>query len=351
MNTDYFNWRGDPILADLGHIPLPFPLYLYGLILGVILFFGISYYLSAEEEVKGRKKRKTDKEKKELSGLQLTGLFVGCMIFGQLVFMVLPSPVIEQIGPILLRWYGLLFASAFLVGYLLMRKVFEQSGKPVILVESLLTYILIATVLGARLGHVIFYELDYYLANPGQILAVWRGGLASHGAAIAIILGIWMFVRNHKGITFYWLTDRIALTALIGAGFIRIGNFFNSEIYGIPTEVPWAVIFARIDMLPRHPTMLYEALLCFMLFAVLWSIYKSYNYRPPEGLLTGVFFIILFIGRFLLEYTKVEQADFATDWFIGMGQLLSIPFIIFGIWLLKTHVKWNGNSEESPKTG
>lgn len=344
MNTDFFYWRGDPILTDLGHIPLPFPLYLYGLILGVILFFGITYYLSSEEESKGRKKRKPEKENKELSGLQLTGLFLGCIILGQLIFMVLPSPLLEQMGPIVLRWYGILFASAFLVGYMLMRQVFQHSGKPMILVESLLTYILIATVVGARLGHVIFYDIEYYLMNPGQILAVWRGGLASHGAAIAILIAIWMFVRKHKRITYLWLADRIALTAIIGGGFIRIGNFFNSEIYGIPTEVPWAIIFARIDMLPRHPSMLYEALLAFMLFGILWSIYKSYNYRPPEGLLFSVFLIILFIGRFLIEYTKVEQADFATEWFIGMGQLLSIPFVIFGIWLLKTQVKWNNDN-------
>ncbi|MEX0778412.1 MAG: prolipoprotein diacylglyceryl transferase [Balneolales bacterium] len=340
MNTDYFYWKGDPVIAEIGPIPLPFPVYLYGLILGVILFFGLTYYLGAEEETKSRKKRKPEQKKKELSGLQLLGLFAGSMVLGQLIFLLFPSPTLEQIGPILLRWYGLLFASAFLVGYLLMRKVFQQSGKPVILVESLLTYMLIATVVGARLGHVIFYDLDYYLMNPEQILAVWRGGLASHGAAIAILIGIMLFVRNHKGITFFWLTDRVALTAMIGAGFIRIGNFFNSEIVGVPTDVSWAVIFAQIDMTPRHPAMLYEAILCFMLFGILWRIYKSYNHHPPEGLLTGIFFIILFTGRFLLEFTKAQQADFAANWIIDMGQLLSIPFVILGFWLLITQVKW-----------
>ncbi|MEX2641681.1 MAG: prolipoprotein diacylglyceryl transferase [Balneolales bacterium] len=338
MNSEFFYWRGDPVLADLGHIPLPFPLFIYGLIVGVILFFGISYYLSEEEEKKGRKKRKKEKEKKELSGWQLFGLFAGSMIVGQLIFLVLPSPVIERIGPITLRWYGILFACAFLTGYLLMQRIFHHAGKPQMLVESLLTYILIATIVGARLGHVIFYDLSYYLANPGQILAVWQGGLASHGGAIAILIALWLFVRNHREVNFYWLADRLALVAIPGGAFIRLGNFFNSEIYGIPTEVPWAVIFARIDMIPRHPTMLYESLLCIGVFIILWSIYKSYNYRPPEGLLTAVFMIVLFTGRFLLEYTKVEQADFAADWLVGMGQLLSIPFIIFGIWLLKTRV-------------
>lgn len=345
MNTDYFYWRGDPALVDLGQIPLPFPLYVYGLLLGIILFFGITYYLSAEEETKGRKKVRQEKGNKELSGLLIAGLFAGSIIAGQLVFLILPSPVFEQIGPVVLRWYGVLFAMAFLVGYLLMRVVFRQSGKPVILVESLLTYVLIATIIGARLGHVLFYDIEYYLMNPGQILAVWRGGLASHGAAAGILIALWMFMKNHKGISFYWLADRVAMTAIIGASFVRLGNFFNSEIYGIPTEVPWAVIFARIDILPRHPSMLYEAVLCVLLFIVLWRIYKSYNHQPPEGLLFGVFLIILFTGRFLIEYTKVEQADFAADWFIGMGQLLSIPFIIFGIWLLKTQVRWGKKGE------
>ncbi|MEX2632970.1 MAG: prolipoprotein diacylglyceryl transferase [Balneolales bacterium] len=339
MNSDYFFWQGDPILVDFGAIPLPFPLNLFGLILGVIAFFGLSYYLSAQEETKSKKKRQAANETSELSGWQLTGLFVGCMVIAQLVFLVFPSPVISQIGPIVLRWYGILFASAFLLAYFLARLVFRQSGKPVIMVESLLTYMLVATIVGARLGHVIFYDIEYYAMNPDQILAVWRGGLASHGAAIAILIGIWLFVKKHHGITFLWLTDRAALTAILGGAFVRIGNFFNSEIYGIPTEVPWAVIFAQIDMQPRHPSMLYEALLCVFVFVVLWKVYKSYQHQPPEGFLTGIFFIILFMGRFLIEYTKVEQAEFATDWFIGMGQLLSIPFVIVGIWLL-TRVDW-----------
>ena len=141
--------------------------------------------------------------------------------------------------------------------------------------------------------------------------------------------------------SFLWLADRVVVVVAIAGAFIRTGNFMNSEIVGQPTEVPWAVIFSRIDMLPRHPTQLYEALLCVLVFGILWKVYHSYRKSPPEGSLFALFLTTLFTGRFLLEFTKMEQAAFAADWVFNMGQWLSIPLIAIGIWLMIKKVEWS----------
>lgn len=248
--------------------------------------------------------------------------------------------VITSIGPLDLRWYGLLFAAAFLVGYIIERWLFLNAGRKEQEVESLLTYVLIGTIVGARLGHVIFYDpWFYFVERPDQILAVWNGGLASHGGAIGILIAMYLYTKIREDMSFYWLADRVVIPVALAGAFIRTGNFFNSEIYGKVTDVPWAVIFAKIDMLPRHPTMLYEATLSLLVFGLLLAIYKAYNNRPPEGILFGTFLLTLFSGRFLLEYTKVPQADFAASWVFNMGQWLSLPLIIWGIWLLWKHYK------------
>lgn len=245
------------------------------------------------------------------------------------------NPILLELGPLTLRWYGLLFASGFLAGYFITRKLFIQAGKSTELVDSLLTYMLVATIVGARMGHVIFYDLGYYMENPVEILYVWRGGLASHGAVIAILLGLWLYVRRYSETTFFWLTDRLTISVALGGAFIRVGNFFNSEILGTPTDVAWAVVFTAVDDVPRHPAMLYEATLYFLLVGIIWLLYRYYNRQPPEGVLTGWFMIIMFTGRIFLEFTKVRQADFSEAWLLDMGQLLSIPLVLFGIWLLK----------------
>jgi phosphatidylglycerol---prolipoprotein diacylglyceryl transferase len=352
MNSNYFYWEGRPVIFDLGEIALPFPVSVYGLILALILFFVLPGYLfkdgskSKDDSSSNRRKRRRSrteaagKEDIVMSGWQAAGLLTGSVIAGQIVFLIFPSPVIEQIGPVMLRWYGVLFASAFLAGYFIGRKLFRDAGKDVVLADKLLMYIVIATIIGARLGHVIFYDFDYYIRNLHEVLYIWQGGLASHGATVGIMVALWLFIRKHQGITFFWLTDRLTIPVILGGAFIRLGNFFNSEIYGLPTELPWAIIFARVDMLPRHPTMLYEALICLVILAILILLYTYYKKHPPEGLLTGVFMIILFTSRFFVEYTKVEQAPFSEAWLFGMGQLLSIPFILFGIWILVKKVRW-----------
>lgn len=222
-----------------------------------------------------------------------------------------------------------------------------DSGRKVEEMESILTWILVGTVIGARLGHVIFYDPSYYLRNLDQVLAVWNGGLASHGAAVGIIIAMYYLAKKHTGMTFWWLADRVVIPVAVGGAFIRVGNFFNSEIVGKESDAPWAIIFANLPgpagMIPRHPTMLYEALLCLLVFAVLWFIYKKYKAAPPEGALFGIFLVMLFTGRFLLEYTKIPQADFAAGWPVNMGQILSIPLILFGFYMIFMKVDWRSN--------
>ncbi len=357
MNTNYYFWEGQPVMFSMGEITLPFPVSIPGLILAAVIFLAAPWFLlkrddgdtSGKRKRRKRKRESADDEKpEELTGRQTVALLLGSLVFGQLLFLILPGATFQQIGPILIRWYGVLFASAFLVGYFIGRKLFVDAGKDVALADKLLMYIIVATVVGARLGHVIFYDFDYYIRNLHEVLFIWQGGLASHGATIGILIALWLFMRRHPGITFFWLGDRLTMPVILGGAFIRVGNFFNSEIVGLPTDVSWAVIFARVDTLPRHPTMLYEAFICIIIFVVLVGIYQYYRKFPPEGLLSGVFMILLFGSRFFVEYTKVEQAAFTETWLIGMGQLLSIPFVIFGIWILWTYVIKNPKRSQKP---
>lgn len=255
------------------------------------------------------------------------------------------DPVIFELGPLAPRWYGILFAGAFVSGYMFGVKMWKDAGRKVEEMENILTWILVGTVVGARLGHVIFYDPSYYLRNLDQVLAVWNGGLASHGAAIGIIITMYYLAKKTPKMNFWWLADRVVIPTAVGGAFIRMGNFTNSEIYGHETDAPWGVIFSNLPgpagMIPRHPTMIYEALLCILVFAVLWTIYKKYKSNPPNGSLFGTFLIILFSGRFFLEYTKIPQADFASEWAINMGQLLSIPMVLIGLYIVIKMVNWN----------
>ncbi|MDX1671603.1 MAG: prolipoprotein diacylglyceryl transferase [Balneolaceae bacterium] len=253
--------------------------------------------------------------------------------------------VLLDLGFFELRWYSLLFMLAFLIGFFIERKMFKDAGRKEEDVERLLLYVLIATVVGARLGHVIFYDLGYYLRHPAEILAVWHGGLASHGAAVGILYAMYLFVKQYRNMTYLWLADRVVTVVALAGAFIRTGNFFNSEIIGRATDLPWAVVFAKVDMIPRHPTMLYEALLSLGVFILLWVVYRRYNNHPPEGSLFGLFLSLLFGGRLLLEFSKVPQAGFAADWILNMGQLLSIPLIAIGLWLIFSKVDWGKNTE------
>ena len=332
MNSDnFFVWEPDPILFSIGEFALPVPISIWGLILtGILIYFGL-------QKITPQKK---SKKPVEPPAWQFWGVVIGAFIVGQLPFLIIDSPSFASIGPIEPRVYGLLFAFAFIAGYTIGFKLFLDAGKPQEEVDRLLIYVLIGTVIGARLGHVFFYEAEFYLRNIHLIPQVWTGGLASHGAAIAIPIAMYLYARRTPGSTFFWVADRVVPAVAIGGMFIRIGNFFNSEILGMQTDLPWAVVFANVDMIPRHPSMLYEAILCIFVFAALAIIYYRYDKKPPEGSLFGAFLVILFSGRFLIEFTKETLADFLVGATLDMGQLLSIPFVLIGAWILSKKVKW-----------
>jgi prolipoprotein diacylglyceryl transferase len=194
-------------------------------------------------------------------------------------------------------------------------------------------YILISTVLGARLGHFLFYEPSRFLTDPLDILMPPYSGLASHGAAIGILIGLWLFCRKLK-YNYLWMVDRLVIVVCITGACIRLGNLINSEMIGLPTDVPWAFIFTRFDNIPRHPAQLYEALYCVALFFVLFYLWKTRAARLGNGFIFGLFLIVLWTLRFIDEFFKVNQVEFEDHQLLNMGQVLSIPFILMGIFLL-----------------
>ena len=241
------------------------------------------------------------------------------------------SPLIFTIGSFSIRWYGLLFAMSFAVGYVIMLRFFKKEDLPESLLDKLSMYMLIATVVGARLGHVFFYEWDYYSKHLDEILMVWKGGLASHGAAIGILTALYFFARTSKR-TYFWTLDRIVIVVALSGFFIRTGNLMNSEIYGKLTNLPWGFIFVRSgETLPRHPTQIYEALCYLGIFSFLLWYYYHKDGKPREGFLFGFFLATLFTVRFLLEFLKEPQVNFENHMTLNMGQLLSIPFILAGL--------------------
>ncbi len=244
------------------------------------------------------------------------------------------DPELFSIGPVKIRWYGLAFASSFLFGFLLLRRIFRLEGRPVKNLDKLLVYVLIGTILGARLGHCFFYNPSYFLGNSIEILKVWKGGLASHGGGIGALIAIFLYSRNNPHESYLWLLDRIAIVAGLCGFFIRIGNLFNSEIIGTPTTLPWAFIFEKVDNIPRHPVQLYESVTYGLIFVVLLTIYKKQRHKVKQGFLTGLFLFLVFTARFFLEFVKARQASYSSNLPLSVGQLLSIPFLLAGIILI-----------------
>ncbi len=254
------------------------------------------------------------------------------------------NPEIFSIGNHAIRWYGLMFALAFLIGYWIFKRYLTGGKLTPEMVDSLLIYIAVGAIVGARLGHCLFYEPDYFLRHPIQILFVWKGGLASHGGIIGLLLALWLYIRKYE-IPFLWLMDRIAIPVALANAFIRIGNFFNSEIYGRPTSLPWGVEFIRDrlydsttgELLPtvaRHPTQLYEALCYILIFIVSFIFYRKRNMEIRDGFIFSVSMIAQFSARFLIEFIKNDQVAFEAGMTLNMGQLLSLPFIITGFGLI-----------------
>jgi prolipoprotein diacylglyceryl transferase len=243
------------------------------------------------------------------------------------------DPTLFSFAGLDIRWYGVLFATAYLLGYQLIHWIYQREGRDTETLERLSLYLVIGTIVGARLAHCLFYDPAYYLAHPLKILAVWEGGLASHGGGLGVILALYIHKRQ-TGESFLWLLDRIAIATALAGVFIRLGNLFNSEIYGTQTSLPWAIVFARIDNLPRHPAQLYEAMAYAIIFILLSILYLRGNRSTKPGFLFGVFLVTVFSTRFAIEFIKEQQAAYAIDYWLNTGQMLSLPFILAGCILL-----------------
>lgn len=245
------------------------------------------------------------------------------------------SPEVFSLGPIHVRWYGLMFAIGFMFGYSHGEKMFRHENIDPKWLESLFIYLLVATIVGSRLGHVIFYGWEYYSQHPIEILYVWQGGLASHGGVLGIIVAmiIWSIKVSKRSIL--WVLDRVVVPSILVAALIRLGNLMNSEIYGMQTSMPWGFIFERNhETVPKHPTQIYEALSYLVTFGVIQYMYWKTKAKDYLGLLVGVFFTMVFTARFLVEFIKEDQEAFEATMALNMGQWLSIPFIITGIVLI-----------------
>lgn len=215
-----------------------------------------------------------------------------------------------------------------------MEKIFKNENRPIDDINDLMWFMILGTVIGARLGHCLFYNPDYYLSNPLEIIKVWKGGLASHGAAIGILTAIYFYSKKKKNQSLLWVMDRVVITVALAGFFIRMGNLFNSEIVGHPTDVAWAFIFTSLDNIPRHPAQLYEALFYLSSFGILLFLYKKFDGKFKDGYLFGIFLILIFGFRIFVEFFKENQTYFEEGMILNMGQLLSIPLVIGGFYLL-----------------
>lgn len=251
------------------------------------------------------------------------------------------NPIMLNLGFLEIRYYGLCWALALGIGLWIFSKIFKRENLSDKTLDSLFWYAVLATVIGARLGHCYFYEPAYYLSHPAEVLQIWNGGLASHGAAFGLLIGLYLFSRKNR-LSYIWILDRIGIAITIGGALIRLGNLFNSEIYGAPTTLPWGFIFVNGNenqTLPCHPTQLYEALAYVIIFVILCVMYfKKDIARKCQGVMFGWFLILLFGARFLIEFIKNAQVEFEKSMILDMGQWLSVPFIVLGIWILiKAH--------------
>ena len=254
------------------------------------------------------------------------------------------NPKIFRVGGFALRYYSLMFLAAFFFSYLILSKIYKRENVPIILLNKLLLYVFIGTLVGARLGHTLFYEFGYFKNHLLEIILPFRiqngkfeftgyRGLASHGGAIGILLAVALYCKKYKQ-SFLWVIDRLVIVVALSGFFIRLGNLFNSEIIGRPADLPWAFVFERVDFIPRHPAQLYEAFCYLLIFFTLWIIYNRRGQQLKKGFLFGLFLILLFSVRFMIEFVKENQESFENRLLINMGQILSIPFILTGLYFV-----------------
>ena len=259
-----------------------------------------------------------------------------------------PNPVIVDLFGFPIRWYGFFFAMAFLAGFRVVSYMFKQEGRSTEQADQLLMYTMVATIVGARAGHYFFYEFPLLQADPLrfflQMITPPFSGLASHGAAIGLFIAFYLYARKNAGMSYLYITDRIVPAVALAGFFIRMGNLMNSEIIGKPTELPWGFKFLRDTefnpygdpnlVLARHPSQLYEALSCLLIFALLMWFWSKKKKDTQEGLMTGSFMIVLFTLRFFYEFLKENQSAFENNLTLNMGQILSIPAVLFGLIVL-----------------
>lgn len=245
------------------------------------------------------------------------------------------NPALFHLGSFEVRYYGVLWAVALGISAYIFHHIMIREGLSEKTFDSVFWFGVISTVLGSRLGHCLFYDPGYYLTHPVEILDIRQGGMASHGAAVGLLIGLWLFSRKNK-LPYIWSLDRISIVVAISGVAVRLGNLMNSEIYGTVTSLPWGFIFVRDgETLPKHPTQIYEALCYLVLFVILlWMYYKKDLARRRPGVMFGFFLIILFGTRFLIEFIKNPQVDFEQNMVLNMGQLLSIPFVVAGVVIL-----------------
>lgn len=248
------------------------------------------------------------------------------------------DPVLLSIGPVQIRYYGIIWALVFAIGMVFFDKMIKREKLDPKMFDSIFWWGTLSTIIGARLVHCLFYGGgetfwdNHYLQNPIEILKIWEGGLASHGGAIGLLVGLWFFSRRNK-VPYIWPLDRIMLVVTIGGALIRFGNLMNSEIYGVETSLPWGFIFVqRGEVVAKHPTQIYEALCYIITFCILgWLYLRKDIARKRPGLMFGVGLVCIFLSRFIIEFIKLPQDAFEADWTLQMGQWLSIPFILLGV--------------------
>ncbi|MCO6480791.1 MAG: prolipoprotein diacylglyceryl transferase [Phaeodactylibacter sp.] len=265
------------------------------------------------------------------------------------------SPEIVSIGPLTLRWYGLLFALGFLLGLYIVRAMFRAENEPEEWLDKIFIYMVVGAVVGARLGHVFFYDWEYYSQHLSEIPAVWKGGLASHGGAIGIIIALWIFSARTAKRSVLWILDRVVVPTALAGCFIRLGNLMNSEIVGTPSDAPWAFLFVRayppeLADEPRHPVQLYESISYLLTFFLLYWAYWKTSAKEKLGRLFGLFLaLVLGVIRFALEFFKTSQGGFETAFggTLSTGQLLSIPFFLVGLYFIFRPGKGNGKKKKT----
>ncbi|MDO4217977.1 MAG: prolipoprotein diacylglyceryl transferase [Bacteroidales bacterium] len=266
------------------------------------------------------------------------------------------DPIFFHIGSFPVRWYSMGFLLAFVLGYYIVYRMFKREKVDTDYLDSMIIYIFLATLIGARLGHCLFYQPDYFLTSEHWLEIIlpfdmttgkFTGyeGLASHGAAIGILIALWLYYRRY-GMNPIWFVDRLVIVVALGGAFIRLGNLMNSEIYGVETTMPWGFYFERNgETVPKHPTQIYESLSYFIIFIVCYLVYLHRDGKLRAGVMFGWWLIALFGVRFLIEYVKEEQVAFEQGMFLDMGQILSIPFIVLGIVMVVL-----GYKEKFPQT-